>query len=212
MTSAVHDAPDAFDASEPSVVRLPAPGRRAGTRIVLPAARPGTPIVDQAAGVLVFRYSIAADAAYDLLQRWASDAEVGVEAVARALVLDICQGAAGTGSDPRLVRWLEERLRHEVTAVVSTFPGVRATPVDAEQGAPAPVVVAVDHSEVSLDAVVEATRRAARRGVPLHITVDDAAAVGDPAHLRRRVELAAELARALEPGVEVLLPGLPADG
>ena len=211
MTSAVHDAPDAFDASEPSVVRLPAPGRRAGTRIVLPAARPGTPIVDQAAGVLVFRYSIAADAAYDLLQRWASDAEVGVEAVARALVLDICQGAAGTGSDPRLVRWLEERLRHEVT-VTSAAPDLRATPVDAEQRVPRPVVVAVDHSDVSLDAVVEATRRAARRGVPLRITVDDAAAVGDPAHLRRRVELAAELARALEPGVEVLLPGLPADG
>ncbi len=176
-------------------------------------------VVEQATGVLIFRYSIGAEAAASLMQLWAAEAGVPPAAVARAIVHDICQGLPGTGSDPRLVRWVEDRLRQEVSLADmeaadrarsdgAADAGPEADPVSPE--APEPVLVAVDHAEVSLDAVAEAARRAARLGVALRITADPGS-YGDSgeaarAHLARRVHLATELARALEPDLEVLLP------
>lgn len=165
-------------------------------------------VVEQATGALIFRYSISSEAAASLMELWAAEAGVPPTAVARAVVLDICQGLPDTGSDPPLVRWLEDRLRQEVTL------GSRRTVPDLAPpevaSVPEPVVVAVDHSDVSLDAVVEATRRAARLGVPLRITADPASVQdgGEAglAHLAQRVDLAVDLARALEPDVEVLRP------
>jgi hypothetical protein len=76
-----------------------------------------TALIEQAKGVLIFRYAIAADAAYSLLELWAAQTDATVDDVAHAVVHEICQGDRTVPSDPGLVRWLEERLRHE-------FPGV----------------------------------------------------------------------------------------
>ena len=70
-----------------------------------------TALLEQAKGVLIFRYAIDACSAHKLIQRWAASAEVGIETVARALVHEICQGDRPV--DLRFVRWLEDQLRHE---------------------------------------------------------------------------------------------------
>lgn len=76
-----------------------------------------TALVEQAKGVLIFRYAIGAETAYELITRWAAEAETTVDAVAHAVVHEICQGDRSRPSDPTLVRWLEDRLRHEFPAV-----------------------------------------------------------------------------------------------
>jgi hypothetical protein len=75
---------------------------------------PTTALLEQAKGVLIFRYAIDADAAYSLIELWSAEAGVTVEVVCRAVVNDICQGTRTDSTDPQLVRWLEERLRHDV--------------------------------------------------------------------------------------------------
>lgn len=157
-------------------------------------------VVEQAKGVLIFRYAVDADAAGRLLCLWSAGAGVPVREVAHALVHDICHGDQSQASNPMLVRWLEDRLRHEVTNL------------DLGAVADDRVTVSVDHSDASLDAVVEAVRCAARRHVPLVLTVAEHLRHTDPAgvHLQQRLELAVELAHALEPDVEVRCP--PADG
>lgn len=80
----------------------------------------GTPtpaLVEQAKGVLIFRYAVGAEAAYSLIELWAAQTDHTVEDVAHAVVHEICQGERSQDSDPTLVRWLEDRLRRE-------FPGV----------------------------------------------------------------------------------------
>ncbi len=70
-------------------------------------------LLEQAKGVLIFRYSIDAWTAFRLIEGWATEAGVGMETVAHALVHEICQGDQTEPSEPRFVRWLEGRLRHE---------------------------------------------------------------------------------------------------
>lgn len=82
-----------------------------------PTSLPPTALVEQAKGVLIFRYSIAADAAYSLLELWAAQMDATVDEVAHAIVHEICQGDRTVPSHPGLVRWLEERLRHELPGV-----------------------------------------------------------------------------------------------
>jgi len=153
-------------------------------------------VLEQAKGVLIFRYAIDADVAEKLLCLWSAGAGVSVREVAHALVHDICHGDHAKASNPMLVRWLEDRLRHEVTKL------------DLGAAAEDRVMVTIDHSDASLDAVVEAVRRAARRHVPLVLAVAEHLQYSDPAraHLQERVELAVELAHALEPDVEVRRP------
>ena len=157
---------------------------------------PAAAVLEQAKGVLIFRYSIDAEAAGRLLCLWSAGAGVTVCEVAHALVHDICRGDGAEPSNPMLVRWLEDRMRHEVSNL--------------DLGAPAQdsVTVTVDFSDASLDAVVEAVRCAARRQLPLVLTVAEHLRHADPsgAHLQQRVDLAVELARALEPDVEVRRP------
>lgn len=153
-------------------------------------------LVEQAKGVLIFRYSIGAGSAFRLIERWAKEATVSVETVARAMVHEICQGDRSRPANPRFVRWLEDRLRQE-------FPG---EPYDIPKVLP-PVKVAVDQSDSSLDAVVEAAREASRRCVPLEVTADPASLQGvQRDQILQRVKLAGELARAVAPGLEVVLP------
>jgi ANTAR domain len=73
-------------------------------------------LVEQAKGVLIFRYGVDGDAAHGLLSRWADETGFTVEDVAHALVFAICQGVQVGPSDTRLARWIEERLRHELDA------------------------------------------------------------------------------------------------
>jgi hypothetical protein len=69
-----------------------------------------------------------------------------------------------------------------------------------------PVVAVVDHSLTSLDGVLDAARQAARLGVPLELRFAEELAGPARAHLYQRLDLAVELARAVEPGVPVQLP------
>lgn len=73
----------------------------------------GAAVVEQAKGVLIFRYSIDGETAYSLLELWAAEYGVTADAVARTVVHEICQGRRSDASDSGLVRWLEDRLRHE---------------------------------------------------------------------------------------------------
>lgn len=71
-------------------------------------------LVEQAKGVLIFRYGIDGASALVLLRRWAEDSGSSVDDVAHALVFAICQGVEVGPSDTHLARWVEERLRHEL--------------------------------------------------------------------------------------------------
>jgi hypothetical protein len=155
-------------------------------------------LLEQAKGVLIFRYSIDADAAYSLIELWAAETGAASTAVAHAVVHEICQGHSTDACDPQLVRWLEDRLRHE-------FPGVECD----GGGEPSPVTVAVDSSDSSLESVVDAAREAARRGVPLEVTTERVhrdEPHDERAHLMQRLDLAVGLARAVAPQVDVRLP------
>jgi hypothetical protein len=151
-------------------------------------------LVEQAKGVLIFRYSINADTALSILELWADQAGVELPVLALALVHDICQGGDAGHSDPALVRWLEDRLRHD-------RPHVTLEVVSES----IPVVVGVDRSYSALDALVAGTRDAARLGVPLEIHYDLDQSPLSRAQLMQRVDLAVELARAVEPGVVIRL-------
>lgn len=84
----------------------------------LAAAGPASPaLIEQAKGVLIFRYGIPAEAAQSLLELWAAETDSDVDQVAHAVIHEICQGDRSVPSEPALVRWLEDRLRRE-------FPGV----------------------------------------------------------------------------------------
>lgn len=184
-----------IDAASPLPGALGATGPVAGFSPFSTAAA----VLEQAKGVLIFRYGIDALTAFSLLELWSAESGHGVDAIAQAMVHDICQGDRGANSDPQLVRWLEDRLRHE-------FPGAQPRP----DVATVPVTVAVDHSSSSLDAVVEAARQAAREGVPLELTMEHLV-VGDRAALSRaelmqRIDLAVEVAREVVPGLDVRVP------
>jgi hypothetical protein len=156
-------------------------------------------LIEQAKGVLIFRYAIGACTAYQLMEGWAVEAGVGIEQVAHTLVHEICQGEKAEPSNTRFVRWLEERLRQEFTSNARV-----------PRPAPTPVTVAVDQSESSLDAVVEAARKAVRESLPLEITVAPGALDGlQRAQLLQRIALAVELAQAVAPGLDVRAPNTP---
>jgi hypothetical protein len=155
-------------------------------------------LLEQAKGVLIFRYSISAAAARDLLELWAAETRTTSSEVAHAVVHEICQGDSTGADDPQLVRWLEDRLRHE-------FPGAECD----GGGEPSPVTVAVDSSDSSLESVVDAAREAARRGVALEVTTERVhhdEPHDERAHLMQRLDLAVGLARAVAPHVDVRLP------
>lgn len=150
-------------------------------------------LVEQAKGVLIFRYSIDADTALSILEVWADESGVDLAALAFALVHDICQGSEDAPrSEPGLVRWLEDRLRHDRPAVSL---GVVSEAI--------PVKVGVDRSYSALDALVAGARNAARLGVPLEIHYDLETSPLSRAQLLQRVDLAVAIARAVEPGVVV---------
>jgi hypothetical protein len=167
-----------------------------------PRTTPSDALLEQAKGVLIFRYSIDADAAHALIQLWAAETGASPDDVCQVIVHEISQGDHAGAHTPQLVRWLENRLRHE-------FPEVEP-PVEHEgETDPSPVRFAVDGSDSPLDAVVVAAREAARRGVPLDLTVTDGPAEqthAQKAHLMQRIDHALELAREVSPHLAVRLP------
>lgn len=72
-------------------------------------------MVEQAKGVLMFRYGVSSYEALAVLGRWAAESGYTLPAIARAITLGVCQGRWGTDrGDAGLVRWLENRLRTEL--------------------------------------------------------------------------------------------------
>jgi len=163
-----------------------------------PRPMTSTALLEQAKGALAFRFGVDADTALAVMELWADQREVEVTRIAYVLVHDICRGSDSADRD--LARWLEEQLRKEC-------PEVHLTLAPGE-----PVVATVDHSLSSLDGVLDAARRAARLGVPLELRFAEELAGPARAHLYQRLDLAVELARAVEPGVPVQLPCIRAEG
>lgn len=73
-------------------------------------------VIEQAAGVLIFRFGIDAATARELMILWGAEVGASVETLAQAMIYEICQGDRSKASDAHVVRWLEDRLRHELPA------------------------------------------------------------------------------------------------
>lgn len=74
-------------------------------------------VVEQAKGVLMLRYGIGSFEALGVLRRWSYESGFSMVEVARAITHGVCQGRDGHTTHERgLVRWLEQRLRDDVTA------------------------------------------------------------------------------------------------
>jgi ANTAR domain len=74
-------------------------------------------VVEQAKGVLMLRYGIGSYEALAVLGRWSQESGFSLVDVARAITHGVCQGHSGrTPYERGLVRWLEQRLRGDVTA------------------------------------------------------------------------------------------------
>jgi hypothetical protein len=71
-------------------------------------------VVEQAKGALMLRYGTGSRESLAVLDRWAQEAGAPVTEVAEALVDGICLGRVTPETDG-MVRWLEQRLRGDVS-------------------------------------------------------------------------------------------------
>jgi hypothetical protein len=115
MTGMIDDALRAPDGDGP-VGSTPIPHQANAPLTEVASLTDAAALIEQAAGVLIFRFGVDAATAKALMQLWAAEAGAQVDAVAHALVHDICQGDRSGPTDPHVVRWLEDRLRHELPA------------------------------------------------------------------------------------------------
>ncbi|HSJ21070.1 MAG TPA: ANTAR domain-containing protein [Nocardioidaceae bacterium] len=73
-------------------------------------------VIEQAKGVLMLRYGIGSYEALAVLGRWSQESGVALGDLSRAITHGVCQGHTGAGSvSAALVRWLEQRLREDLT-------------------------------------------------------------------------------------------------
>jgi hypothetical protein len=169
-------------------------------KAVLPSPRepgerldpPGGVLLEQAKGALMLHYRISALTASRVLETWAAAVGTTESAVVDALVHEVCR--AERPAPGSLGAWLHVQLRHPCPVPDSAGPDL------------GPVSVTVDTSYSALQGVVTAARRAAARGVPLQISFPDVEHGAARAQLLQRLDLAVEIARAVEPGVLVRLP------
>lgn len=78
---------------------------------------PDPAVVEQAKGVLMLRYGIGSFEALGVLGHWSLESGFSLTDVASAITHGVCQGHGGHTTQERgLVRWLEQRLRDDVTA------------------------------------------------------------------------------------------------
>jgi hypothetical protein len=96
-------------------------------------------VVEQAKGALMLRYGIGSRESLAVLERWALEAGAPVRDVADALVNGICLGRVAPETDGT-VRWLEQRLRGDVSDVRATAaePAPLSSPEVVAASIPAP--------------------------------------------------------------------------
>lgn len=83
---------------------------------VISPVDPEAVLVEQAKGVLIFRYGVTSYEALGVLLRWSHESGSELVEVARALTHGVCQGRTGQASRASwLVRWVEQRLRNDIT-------------------------------------------------------------------------------------------------
>ncbi len=70
-----------------------------------------TAVIEQAKGVLIYRFATDCATAEQMLGEWAAEAGVTVAAVAQTLVHEICRGRPCPHAATWLVRWVEDRMR-----------------------------------------------------------------------------------------------------
>lgn len=81
-----------------------------------------TSVVEQARGALMLRYGIGARESLAVLDRWAQESGAQLTEVAAALVHGICLGRV-TAETEVIVRWLEQRLRGDISDVRAAVEG-----------------------------------------------------------------------------------------
>ncbi|MFP5252521.1 MAG: hypothetical protein ACLGH4_01845 [Actinomycetes bacterium] len=185
---------------DPHLPETPAP--RSRPQSMLAEAVEADMLLEQAKGALIFRYAVDAGLAQAILEGWGAESGEGVEAVADALVRGVCQGDVDAAQEPWLTRWVEDRLRREPHQLRS-----RPVAATADRNRSEPVRMLVDQSQASLDAVVAAAREARRLDAPLELAMvtcwSDSTPAAHRAQVLSRLDLAAQVARCVAPGVEV---------
>lgn len=81
----------------------------------LKAALVSRATIDQARGILIARFRISPDGAFDLLVRWSQDRNIKLRAIAEALVALAQHGPEGPGLDRSLASWLTHQLAEDGT-------------------------------------------------------------------------------------------------
>lgn len=85
---------------------------------LLCTTEPEALLVEQAKGVLIFRYGVTSYEALGVLLRWSRESGAGVVELSRALTHGVCQGRSShAGRSSWLVRWVEQRLRNDITDI-----------------------------------------------------------------------------------------------
>ena len=69
--------------------------------------------IDQARGILIARFRLSPDGAFELLVRWSQDRNIKLRTIAEALVSLAEHGADGPGVDQALGRWLSQQLAED---------------------------------------------------------------------------------------------------
>ena len=69
--------------------------------------------IDQARGILIARFRISPEGAFDLLVRWSQDRNIKLRAIAEALVTMTQHGPDDSGLDRSLARWLAQQLAED---------------------------------------------------------------------------------------------------
>ena len=87
-------------------------------------------LVEQAKGALMLRYGTGSRESLAVLERWAQEAQVPLREVAEALVGGVCLGRVTTENEGT-VRWLEQRLRRDISDVRGDERGTAEGPATA---------------------------------------------------------------------------------
>lgn len=102
----------------------------------------GHPVVEQAKGALMLRYGIGSRESLAVLERWALEAGTPLVDIADALVGGICLGRVTAGTEVS-VRWLEQRLRGDISDVRGEGEGPAPGGSTAMASVPAPAPAGV---------------------------------------------------------------------